>query len=84
MNQFGWNNLRSGDAVVVHDPVSSCQPPAPAVVERVAPRRQGNRVLVRLTSGGNRRLWPSRLVVHRAGGGDAAECWRCVELAGTS
>jgi hypothetical protein len=74
VNQFDWNTLRVGDAVLVHHPLSAL--PRIAVASRVAfvrvLGRRPNEVGTRAEAAADRRVtWPNLRQVHRSEGIEA-------------
>ena len=84
MLKSDWNSLRSGDALLVHDPRDTNLLLVGGVVSMVqvpTGKKGVNRIGIRVGDGDESQVvWPSYLAVHRDGGDLTATCWRCAAI----
>jgi hypothetical protein len=79
MNRHGWNALREGDYVMVHDESDPSMKLIPGRVVEVISEGGSNGVAIRITPprGKASTVSPSRLMVHAEPLDPDGHCWRC-------
>jgi hypothetical protein len=79
--KFEWRALRTGDRVLVHDPVGALLALTPGVVSMLDAHKGANGVGIRVGPAGQSSvLWPSYLAVHSDPRDMTQPCWRCEAL----
>lgn len=79
MNRRGWNALRVGDHVLVHDDGGAVKPVVPGRVTEVQQTSGSSLVSIRVKPRGEpaRIVQPRPLMVHLDSGEVVERCWRC-------
>lgn len=78
MLRLHWNELKTGDYVLVHDVDDPGLKLVPGVVSLVEAEAGSNVVAITLSGAGpNRLVRPHRLAVHSDPIGLDGQCWRC-------